>query len=166
MDFLFDSKILNRWDRVFVAFIFFSRGSLENECVIYRWRRCQIPSFISLRFLHQVPQSTHTNDPSSKVLYLSRTVTHSHHIFSPPSSITRSSHSICHREIFSLYQPHSQILYPHITSTDNADHTNYHTTPLPLFPTLLTRVPIAALADIRERVTRSLPHRPQCAYKR
>lgn len=82
------------------SWLFFSsRRSLENECVVYRWRRCRIPSFISLRFLQQGPQSTHTNDPSSKVLYLSR---HSHHISSPPSIITQSSHSICHREPFSL----------------------------------------------------------------
>lgn len=72
MDFPFDSKILNRWDRVFVAFFSLSRRSLENEWVVYRWRRCRIPSFISLRFLHQVPQSAHTNHPSSKAVYLSR----------------------------------------------------------------------------------------------
>lgn len=163
-DFPFDSKILNRWDRAFVAFSLFRR-SLENECVVYRWRGCRLSSSISLRYPHQAPQPF-TRRILLKACVLSR---RSYHIFSPPSNITLSSHSINRKERFSLHQQYSQTLYPHITSTPQHKlHTllYYPAPPLPHAADTNPHTIIATLADIRERVTRSLPHRPKCAYKR
>lgn len=83
--------------------------------MVYRCRRCLLPSFICLPGSSVLPHKR----SSSKLLYLSR---HTHHISFLPSAKTQSIHSISHREHFSFHQPDS-----HYNS--NADHTHYHTTP-------------------------------------
>lgn len=129
--------------------------------IIYRWEKMS-SSFIhfsTIFFTRFLSPPTETGPPS-KVLYLSP---HSHHISSPPSTITQSSIPQAKENAFPSSATFADTLPTHYLYRQRTSHTlsYYPAPPLPHAPDTSTHTTIAALADIRERVTRSLAHCPK-----